>query len=42
MNLSDLIIKEQEVDMGQRPQPGQEDNPVPSGEKDFSGKIEWL
>ena len=38
MNLSDLIIKEQEVDMGQRPQPGQEDNPVPSGEKDFSGK----
>ena len=38
MNLSDLILKEQEVDMGQRPQPGQEDNPVPSGEKDFSGK----
>tara|TARA_B100000963_G_scaffold354548_1_gene371255 strand:+ start:402 stop:1568 length:1167 start_codon:yes stop_codon:yes gene_type:complete len=40
MNLSDLIIKEQEVDMGQRPGsgPGQEGNPVPSGEKDFSGK----
>ncbi len=42
MNLSDLIIKEQEVDMGQRPQPGQEDNPVPSGEKTLVVNIEWL